>query len=116
MKLMSKNVSDLLDEKVIEFNSRIDNEAEFSKMIEGKNRTICICVSDGDTYYSKLENLRIEDFVKTDDDNADLVVTANSETLVALIEREMSPVKAYMKGDLKVKASLTDMLLLKKLF
>ena len=116
MKLMSKNVSDLLDEKVIEFNSRIDNEPEFSKMIEGKNRTICICVSDGDTYSSKLENLRIEDFVKTDDSSADLVVTANSETLVALIEREMSPVKAYMKGDLKVKASLTDMLLLKKLF
>jgi len=113
---MSKNVSDLLDEKVIEFNSRIDNEPEFSKMIEGKNRTICICVSDGDTYSSKLENLRIEDFVKTDDSSADLVVTANSETLVALIEREMSPVKAYMKGDLKVKASLTDMLLLKKLF
>jgi len=116
VKLMSKNVSDLLDEKVIEFNSRIDNEPEFSKMIEGKNRTICICVSDGDTYSSKLENLRIEDFVKTDDSSADLVVTANSETLVALIEREMSPVKAYMKGDLKVKASLTDMLLLKKLF
>jgi len=113
---MSENVSDLLSEKVIEFNSRIDNEPSFSKMIEGKNRTICICVSDGDTYSSKLENLRIEDFVKTDDNSADLTVTANSETLVALIEREMSPVKAYMKGDLKVKASLTDMLLLKKLF
>lgn len=116
MKLMTENVSDLLSEKVIEFNSRIDNEPSFSKMIEGKNRTICICVSDGDTYSSKLENLRIEDFVKTDDNSADLTVTANSETLVALIEREMSPVKAYMKGDLKVKASLTDMLLLKKLF
>ena len=113
---MSDNVSELLDEKVIEFNARIDNEPNFSKMIEGKNRTICICVSDGDTYFSKLEDLRIEDFVKTDDSSADLVVTANSETLVALIEREMSPVKAYMKGDLKVKASLTDMLLLKKLF
>ena len=116
MKLMSDNVSELLDEKVIEFNSRIDNEPDFSKMIEGKNRTICICVSDGDSYASKLDKLRIEDFVRTDDSTADLVVTANSETLIALIQREMSPVKAYMKGDLKVKASLTDMLLLKKLF
>ena len=116
MKLMSNNVSELLDEKVIEFNSRIDNEPNFSKMIEGKNRTICICISDGDTYASKLEDLRIEDFVRTEDSTADLVVTANSETLIALIQREMSPVKAYMKGDLKVKASLTDMLLLKKLF
>jgi len=113
---MSENISKLLAEKVIEFNSRVDNEPKFSKMIEGKNRTICICVLDGDTYSSKLEELRIDDFAKTDESSADLVVTADSKTLTALIEREMSPIKAYMKGDLKVKASLTDMLLLKKLF
>ena len=113
---MDNNIAELLDGKVIEFNSRIDSEPNFSKMIEGKNRTICICVSDGDTYSSKLENLRIKDFVITEDMNADLVVTANSEILSALIQRDISPVKAYMSGDLKVKASLTDMLLLKRLF
>ena len=113
---MTNSVIDLLDEKVIEFNSRIDGEPEFSKMIEGKNRTICICVSDGDNYSTKLESMRIEDFVKTENTDADLVVTANSEVLTSLINREISPIKAYMSGDLKVKASLTDMLLLKRLF
>ena len=113
---MTNSVIDLLDEKVIEFNSRIDGEPEFSKMIEGKNRTICICVSDGDNYSTKLESMRIEDFVKTENTDADLVVTANSEVLTGLIKREISPIKAYMSGDLKVKASLTDMLLLKRLF
>ena len=113
---MTNTVKNLLDEKVIEFNSRIDNEPKFSKMIEGKNRTICICVSDGENYSSKLENLRIGNFVKTDNTDADLVVTANSDTLTGLINREISPIKAYMSGDLKVKASLTDMLLLKRLF
>ena len=113
---MTNSVIDLLDEKVIEFNSRIDGEPEFSKMIEGKNRTICICVSDGDNYSTKLESMRIEDFVQTENTDADLVVTANSEVLTGLINREISPIKAYMSGDLKVKASLTDMLLLKRLF
>ena len=113
---MTNSVIDLLDEKVIEFNSRIDGEPEFSKMIEGKNRTICICVSDGDNYSTKLESMRIEDFIKTENTDADLVVTANSEVLTGLINREISPIKAYMSGDLKVKASLTDMLLLKRLF
>ena len=113
---MTNSVIDLLDEKVIEFNSRIDGEPEFSKMIEGKNRTICICVSDGDNYSTKLESMRIEDFAKTENTDADLVVTANSEVLTGLINREISPIKAYMSGDLKVKASLTDMLLLKRLF
>ena len=113
---MTNSVIDLLDEKVIEFNSRIDEEPEFSRMIEGKNRTICICVSDGKNYSTKLEAMRIEDFVQTDNTDADLVVTANSEVLIGLINREISPIKAYMSGDLKVKASLTDMLLLKRLF
>ena len=113
---MAKNVTDLLDEKVIEFNSRIDEEPEFSRIIEGKDRTICICVSDGKNYSTKLEAMRIEDFVQTDNTDADLVVTANSGVLTGLINREISPIKAYMSGDLKVKASLTDMLLLKRLF
>ena len=116
VKMMTNNVTELLAEKVKEFNTRIDNEPKFSEMIKGKNRTICICVSDGENYSSKLENLRIEDFVKTDNTDADLVVTANSEVLIGLINREISPIKAYMSGDLKVKASLTDMLLLKRLF
>ena len=113
---MTNSVKDLLDEKVIEFNSRIDGEPEFSRMIEGKDRTICICLSDGHNYSTKLEAMRIEDFVQTDNTDADLVVTANSEVLIGLINREISPIKSYMSGDLKVKASLTDMLLLKKLF
>lgn len=116
VKLMSKNVKELLDEKVIEFNSRIDSEPKFSKMIEGKNRTICICVSDGNNFSTKLNNMRIDDFVQDGETNADVIVTANSEVFIGLINREISPIKAYMSGDVKVNASLTDMLLLKRLF
>ena len=116
VKIMTKTVIDLLDEKVIEFNSRIVDEPKFSKMIEGKNRTICISVTDEGKYFTKLDNMRIEDFVSTQNTEADLVVTANAKTFIGLISKEISPIKAYMSGDLKVKASLTDMLLLKKLF
>ena len=114
---MTNSVIDLLDEKVIEFNSKIDDNPEFSKKIQGKDRTICICVSDGDNYATKLENMRVEKFVKTDNTDADLVVTANSELLVELINREINPVKAYMSGALKVRSKkIMDMLLLKQLF
>lgn len=113
---MTKRVIDLLDEKVIEFNSKIDEKPEFAKVIEGKTRSICICVSEEKNYSTKLDNLRIEDFKESDVTEADLVVTADSETLRGLINREISPIKAYMSGELKVKASLTDMLLLKRLF
>ena len=39
---MTKKVIDLLDEKVIEFNSRIDDEPKFSKMIEGKKKLLSL--------------------------------------------------------------------------
>ncbi len=119
MKNLVKKMTDvnkLLNDKVIEFNSRIKDEPTMSKMIEGKTRTICICVTDGDNYCSKLDDMKLDSFERTEDSGADLAVTASSEILEALINRTLSPVKAYMKGDLKVKASLTDMLLLKKLF
>ena len=45
-----------------------------------------------------------------------MVVKASSETLLALLKRELSPIKAYVKGDLKVKASFRDLLMMKKFF
>tara|TARA_X000001036_G_scaffold69182_1_gene60369 strand:- start:679 stop:1020 length:342 start_codon:yes stop_codon:yes gene_type:complete len=113
---MTNEVVTKLEEKVREFNSRISDEPTFSKKIEGKNRTICICIADGGNYSTKLDNLKIDSFKVTEDTGADLVVTASSEILLALMAKETSPIKAYMSGDLKVKASIMDMLLLKSLF
>ena len=110
------NIKQVLEEKVSEFNSRIKDEPKFSSVIEGKERSICICVSNGDNYTTNLKDMHLETFIESEDTDKDLVVTASSEVLLALINKEMSPIKAYMTGELKVKASLTDMLLLKKLF
>ena len=49
------DISKLLNEKVIEFNSKIKDDTGMAKMIEGKTRTICICILDGDNYVSKLD-------------------------------------------------------------
>jgi len=113
---MTNKVLKQLEKKVLEFNKRINDEPAFSKKIEGKNRTICICISDGGNYSTKLENLKIENFEETEDTAADLVVTASSEVILALVTKKSSPIKAYMSGDLKVKASIMDMLLLKSIF
>ena len=110
------NIKQILKEKVAEFNSRVKNEPKYSGVIKGKERSICISVVNGNNYISNLKDMQLEEFKESDDTSKDLVVSATSEVLIALINKEMSPVKAYMTGELKVKASLTDMLLLKKLF
>ena len=53
-----------------------------------KNRTICICIADGGNYSTKLDNLKIDSFKVTEDTGADLVVTASSEILLALMAKE----------------------------
>ena len=110
------NIKQILEEKVAEFNIRIKDEPKYSGVIEGKERSICISVTNGDNYISNLKDMKLEEFKESEDTDKDLVVTATSDVLIALISKEMSRLKAYMTGDLKVKASLTDMLLLKKLF
>ena len=110
------NIKQILEEKVSEFNTRIKDEPKLSGVIEGKERSICISVSDGENYTTNLKDMNLDPFVESEDTSKDLVITASSEVLQALIKKEMSPIKAYMTGKLKVKASFTDMLLLKKLF
>jgi len=110
------DIKQILKEKVSKFNARIKDDPKFSGVIEGKERSICISVSDGGNYTTNLKDMHLDPFVESDNTDNDLVVTASSDVLLALIKKEMSPIKAYMTGELKVKASLTDMLLLKRLF
>jgi putative sterol carrier protein len=110
------NIKQILEEKVSEFNTRIKDEPKFSGVIEGKERSICISVTNEENYITNLKDMHLDPFTESDNTDKDLVVTASSDVLLALINKEMSPIKAYMTGELKIKASLTDMLLLKKLF
>ena len=84
------NIKKILDEKVSEFNRRIKDEPKFSGVIEGKERSICISVSDGENYISNLKDMQLDPFVESEETNKDLVVTATSDVLVALITRDKS--------------------------
>ena len=85
------NIKKILEEKVSEFNRRIKDEPKFSGIIEGKERSICISVSDGENYISNLKDMQLDPFVESEDTSKDLVVTATSDVLIALIKPGASP-------------------------
>ena len=60
------NIKKILEEKVSEFNSRIKDEPKFSGVIEGKERSICISVSDGENYTTNLKDMHLESFTESD--------------------------------------------------
>jgi len=105
-----------LQAKVAAFNVRIVEEEGFAKLVEGNDRTIAIVIIDGPTLIARLEGGSLPQFAEGDSTDADVVIKASSETMLALLKRELSPIKAYTKGELKVKASFRDLLMMKKFF
>ena len=86
------NIKQILEEKVAEFNSRIKDEPKYSGVIEGKERSICISVSNGDNYVSNLKDMQLEEFKESEDTSKDLVVTATSDVFIALASNpEVAP-------------------------
>ena len=105
-----------LQAKATAFNARVADEEGFAKLLEGKDRTVAIVVIDGPTLIARLKGASLAQFAEGDSTDADVVVKASAATLLALMKRELSPIKAYTKGELKVKASFRDLLMLKKFF
>ena len=105
-----------LQAKATVFNARIADEEGFAKLVEGKDRTVAIVVIDGPTLVARLEGGSLAQFGEGDSTDADVVIKATNETILLLLKRELSPVKAYAKGELKVKASFRDLLMMKKFF
>ena len=52
------NIKQILEEKVAEFNSRIKDDPKYSGVIEGKERSICISVLNGNNYISNLKEIQ----------------------------------------------------------
>lgn len=48
-------------------------------------------------------------------ESPDILVTLRSDALVAIMEGRLNPIQAYMRGQLKVKGAMLDLLKLQKL-
>ena len=60
------DIKQVLKEKVSAFNARIKDDPKFSGVIEGKERSICISVSDGENYTTNLKDMHLDPFVESD--------------------------------------------------
>lgn len=97
------------------FNERARNDARLREEIAGMDRTIQIEAGE-ESYHFRLRDGQISDLSRGRAPNPDVRVTADRATLLGLLRREIPPMKALATGRLKIKASLEDMLRLRKLF
>jgi putative sterol carrier protein len=109
-------MKDLLDDAIARFNEKAEKDANFRKELEGVERTVLVDLKGGTTYHFTLRDMRIDGVREGPVEDADITIQSDEETLTAIFRKEMGPMKAYATGRLKIRASLEDVLRLRKFF
>lgn len=67
------------------------------------------------SYLFKIENGVLKELSESSIEKPDILVTSNSDILLAIMNRKMGAMSAYTTGKLKVRGSMRDLLKLQKL-
>ncbi|SRR6266571_8618251 len=109
-------MKELIEQAVAKFNERAQNDAKLQKDLEGVVRTVLVDLKDGTKFHFVLKDRQIGSVADGPVDAPDVTILSDAATLTALLKKEMGPMKAYATQKLKIKASLEDVLRLRKFF
>lgn len=109
-------MKDLLEEAVRKFNAKAQTDEKLQRELDGVERKVLIDCRDGPKYNFLLKDRQIGAVGDGAVDGPDITILSDTATLTALLKREMGPMKAYATQKLKIKASLDDVLRLRKFF
>lgn len=109
-------MKDLIEQAVQKFNAKAQSDDKLRKELEGVERRIVVDCRDGPKYNFILKDTQIGPVGEGPLEGAEVTIVGDTGTLTALLKKEMGPMKAYATGKLKIKASLEDVLRLRKLF
>ncbi len=101
-------MEDPIGHLVEKFNAKLQESQSMQNELQGIKRTLDIVLQEDKTrlFLSK------EGLAYTEDNGKkpDISIITTRETLSDILERRIDPMKAYLDGDVKVKASILDML------
>lgn len=109
-------MEELLMGAVEKFNMKAEADEKLRRELEGVHRKVLIQIEDERNYHFVLEDTKIADFGVGNIETPDITISSDTETIVALFEREIGPMKALATKKLRLKGSLQDMLRIRKLF
>jgi len=108
-----------LEEKLLgaveKFKAKIAEKPDYKKELEGWKRSVLID-SGEEKYHFLIEDAQVKDFQAGPMEMADIKIFSDNQTLIGLLDGEISPMKAYAKKQLQLKASLSDVLKIRKFF
>jgi putative sterol carrier protein len=109
-------MEELLKTAIEKFNDKCKTDMELQKNLKDLKRTVQIVVVGDNSYKFTLQDCHISDFSVGTVEKPDVHISSDAETMKKLINKEMSALKAYALKKIRIKASMEDLLMLKKLF
>jgi putative sterol carrier protein len=109
-------VEQLFREMIAKFNQKSAEDPKLAKELAGVRRVVEIDVTDGDSYNFVLENSHVGEMSIGKVEKPDILVIGSKETFLQMRSGELRPMKALALKKIQVKATLEDMLRLRKFF
>jgi putative sterol carrier protein len=113
---MSAELRTKLEEAIGKFNAKAREDPKLSGELEGIDRKVLVECSDGPRYNFRIENKQMTPLVDGEIADPDVRIKSDSASLLALLKGELKPMKAMALGKVKIKASLEDLMRLRKFF
>lgn len=107
---------ELLEDAIRKFNAKAQTDEKLRRELEGVERKVFVDLKDGPKYHFVLKHMEIGAVGEGPIDSPDITILSDTATLTAVLRKEMGPMKAYATQKLKLKASLDDLLRLRKFF
>lgn len=95
------------------FRRKWENDADFRDSLEGKDRDIVIDLTDLGAWSLRVRDGKLQEIEEGGIEDPDVRLRSKAEDFLAIFDGELSPLEAYMKKKVKVKAGLRDILLVK---
>ena len=108
-------IKDKLGKLVAHFNKKAESDEQLKEYVDGMERSIVFNLTDDKAYNTKLSNSQLSDVIEGGIDDAEIIIETDKATMLGLLDGSVKPMKAYATKKLKIKASLQDMMLMRKL-
>lgn len=96
------------------FHRKMDKDPEVRAKVEPITKTVNIDLGE-EKYSLKIEHAHVSDFKEGLLDNADITLITTPESLTALIEGTLRPMRAFVTKKIIVKGKIEDIMHLKSL-
>ncbi|OGS45181.1 MAG: hypothetical protein A3K76_06945 [Euryarchaeota archaeon RBG_13_57_23] len=109
-------VEEVFREMIVKFNQKAAEDPKLAKELAGVRRVVEIDVTDGESFNFVLDNARVGELLKGKVERPDILVIGSRDTFLQMKSGELRPMKALALKKIQVKATLEDMLRLRKFF